>query len=182
LGGLDCRKGERVFRHPERPEQNRTQGAQIWALAGFLALTLLVGTVDGIATIPNIKSWYSLLPHPPLTPPNGVFGPVWTILYIAMAVAAWRVWRCGDVLGDHRRALSLWGWQLAANALWAPVFFGLHHPGLAIPVILALDVVIGLTIFAFRRIDRTAAWLLVPYWVWSLFASYLTLGFWWLNR
>ncbi|MDD2861447.1 MAG: tryptophan-rich sensory protein [Acidiphilium sp.] len=143
---------------------------------------MLVGTVEGIATIPNIKSWYDLLPHPPLTPPNGVFGPVWTILYIGMAVAAWRVWRCGDVLGDHRRALTLWGWQLAVNALWAPLFFGLHRPAIAIGVILVLDGLVAATILAFRRIDRIAGLLLMPYLAWSLFASYLTLGFWWLNR
>ncbi|MEE3502169.1 TspO/MBR family protein [Acidiphilium acidophilum] len=154
----------------------------MWALAGFLGLTLLVGTVEGIATIPNIKSWYDLLPHPPLTPPNGVFGPVWTILYIGMAVAAWRVWRCGDVLGDHRRALTLWGWQLAVNALWAPLFFGLHRPAIAIGVIIVLDGLVAATILAFRRIDRIAGLLLMPYLAWSLFASYLTVGFWWLNR
>ncbi|MDX5931381.1 TspO/MBR family protein [Acidiphilium acidophilum] len=154
----------------------------MWALAGFLGLTLLVGTVEGIATIPNIKSWYDLLPHPPLTPPNGVFGPVWTILYIGMAVAAWRIWRCGDVLGDHRRALTLWGWQLAVNALWAPLFFGLHRPAIAIGVILVLDGLVAATILAFRRIDRIAGLLLMPYLAWSLFASYLTVGFWWLNR
>jgi tryptophan-rich sensory protein len=117
-----------------------------------------------------------------LTPPNGVFGPVWTILYIGMAVAAWRVWRCGDVLGDHRRALTLWGWQLAVNALWAPLFFGLHRPAIAIGVILVLDGLVAATILAFRRIDRIAGLLLMPYLAWSLFASYLTLGFWWLNR
>lgn len=117
-----------------------------------------------------------------MTPPNGVFGPVWTILYIGMAVAAWRVWRCGDVLGDHRRALTLWGWQLAVNALWAPLFFGLHRPAIAIGVILVLDGLVAATILAFRRIDRIAGLLLMPYLAWSLFASYLTVGFWWLNR
>lgn len=141
-----------------------------------------MAAVEGIATVPNIKSWYAMLPHPPGTPPNGVFGPVWTVLYIAMAVAAWRVWRCGDILGDHRRALGLWGWQLAINALWAPVFFGLHRPGAAIAIIVVLDGLVAATILAFRRIDRIATLLLLPYFAWSLFATYLTIGFWWLNR
>jgi tryptophan-rich sensory protein len=180
--GLDWPKGDRVFRHPERPEQNRTQGAQLWALAGFIGLTLLVAVVASVTTIPNIKTWYAVLPHPPLTPPNGVFGPVWTVLYIAMAIAAWRIWRCGDVLGDHRRALTLWGWQLAVNAIWAPVFFGLHRPAIAIAIIAVLDVMVTLTILAFRRIDRIAAILLLPYLAWGVFATYLTIGFWWLNR
>ncbi len=123
-----------------------------------------------------------MLPHPPLTPPNSVFGPVWTVLYITMAIAAWRIWRCGDVLGDHRRALTLWGWQLAVNAIWAPVFFGLHRPGIAIAIIAALDVMVALTVFAFHRIDRIAAILLLPYLAWGGVATYLTIGFWWLNR
>ncbi|MGC9269511.1 TspO/MBR family protein [Acidiphilium sp.] len=145
-------------------------------------MTLLVATVAGVTTLPNVKTWYSVLPRPPGTPPNGVFGPVWTVLYIAMAIAAWRVWRCGDILGDHKRALSLWGWQLAVNAIWAPVFFGLHRPGVAIAIILVLDVLVAWTILAFRRIDRIAALLLLPYLAWGLFATYLTVGFWWLNR
>jgi tryptophan-rich sensory protein len=151
-------------------------------LAGFVGLTLLVAAVAGVATVPNIKIWYAVLPHPPFTPPNGVFGPVWTVLYIGMAIAAWRIWRCGDVLGDHQRALNLWGWQLGVNAIWAPIFFALHRPGLAIAVILMLDVMVTLTIAAFRRIDRIAAILMVPYLAWGCFATYLTIGFWWLNR
>lgn len=138
--------------------------------------------VEGVATIPNVKTWYAVLPHPAGTPPNWVFGPVWTVLYITIAVGAWRVWRCGDLLGDHRRALVLWGWQLAVNALWAPIFFGLHRTGVASAVIVALDVLVALTIRSFRRIDRLAALLLVPYFAWGLFATYLSFGFWWLNH
>lgn len=175
-------KGVRVFRRSERPEQNRTYGAQIWALLGFLGLTLLVGLVDASSTVPNVATWYAVLPHPVGTPPNWVFGPVWTVLYLMMAVAAWQVWRSPDIPVWQRRALSLWGWQLAANALWSPVFFMLHLPAAAFFVILVLDGLIVATIAAFRPISRIAAWLMAPYLVWSLYATYLTAGFWFLNR
>ncbi|MGC8532101.1 MAG: TspO/MBR family protein [Acidiphilium sp.] len=146
-------------------------------LLGFCALCLAVGISDSVMTIPNIRSWYDLLPHPPGTPPNGVFGPVWTVLYVAMAVAAWRVWQ----RPSHAAALQLWGWQLGVNALWSPVFFALHRPGLATFIILAMDALVALTIRAFTRHDRWAGLILMPYLAWGLFATYLTAGFWWLN-
>jgi len=95
-----------------------------------------------------------------------------------MAVAAWRVWQ----RPGHAEPLRLWGWQLAANAIWSPVFFALHRPGIALLVILAMDVLIVGTIRAFAHHDRIAAWMLAPYLVWSVFATYLNAGFWWLNR
>jgi benzodiazapine receptor len=107
-----------------------------------------------------------------------VFGPVWTALYLMMAVAAWLVWR----QPQHQAALSVWGWQLAFNAAWAPAFFAGHMPFLALLIILALDVLIILTAARFARRDRRAAWLMAPYLGWSLFATYLNAGFWWLNR
>ncbi|HET9147345.1 MAG TPA: TspO/MBR family protein [Acetobacteraceae bacterium] len=148
------------------------------ALAGFVALCLLVAVADGVLTVPNIKPWYRLLLHPPLTPPDWVFGPVWTTLYLMMALAAWRVW----LQPWHNQALSVWGWQLAFNAAWTPVFFAGHLPGPALAVILGLDAMIVLTIRRFRPIDPLAAWLMVPYLGWALFATYLNAGFWWLNR
>lgn len=129
-------------------------------------------------TVPNIAHWYAVLPHPVGTPPNWLFGPVWTVLYALMAVAAWRVW----LRPGGRRALSIWGWQLAVNAAWTPVFFALHRPGAALAVIVALNVLIALTIAVFRRIDRIAALMMAPYLAWTLYAAYLNAGFWWLNR
>lgn len=145
-------------------------------------LVLLVGAVEGAATAPNIRTWYAVLPHPPATPPNWVFAPVWAVLYLGMGIAAWRVWRAPDIWARQRRALTIWGWQLAINALWSPVFFGLHRPFAALLVILLLDGLIIATIAAFRPIDRFAAWSLLPYLAWSLFATYLTAGFWWINQ
>ncbi len=133
--------------------------------------------VGGSVSAGAVRTWYVTLAAPPGTPPNWLFAPVWTVLYVMMGVAAWRVW-CRQRSGS---ALRLWGWQLAANAVWTPAFFALHSPRAALAIILALLVLLGATIHAFRRIDRWAAWLLLPYLGWSLYATYLNIGFWWLN-
>ena len=151
----------------------------ILALAGFVGLGLLAGAVGGGITVANIPTWYAHLPHPPGTPPDWVFGPVWTTLYILMGIAAWRVWSTGS--DTSRAALRLWGWQLLVNAIWTPAFFGLHSPALALAILLLLLVLIGRTIAAFSAHDRLAATLLVPYALWSCYATYLNAGFLWLN-
>ena len=107
-----------------------------------------------------------------------VFMPVWTVLYVMIGTAAWLVWRR---LGSGR-PLRLWGWQLAANALWAPAFFGLHQPALALAVMVVLLVLIGFTVRAFRRVHRLAAALMLPYGAWCLYAAYLNAGFLLLNH
>ena len=94
-----------------------------------------------------------------------------------LGIAGWLVWRRSGAA----RPLRLWGWQLAANAVWAPAFFGLHSPGLALGVMVALLVLTALTIRSFLRVRRIAAWLMVPYLSWTIFAAYLNVGFWWLN-
>jgi tryptophan-rich sensory protein len=121
------------------------------------------------------------LAKPPLTPPNGVFGPVWTLLYALMAWAVWRILSRPADLPGRRGALGWFFVQLALNAAWSWVFFALHSPALGLVVILALVAAIGVTIRRFRQADRLAAWLLVPYLAWVLFATYLNLGVWRLN-
>ena len=111
---------------------------------------------------------------PPGTPPNWVFAPVW-IGAVRDDRHRRRGWS-GDVSAPPR-PLRLWGWQLAANALWAPAFFGLHSPALAMGVIVVLLLLIALTIRSFRRIHRIAAFLMVPYGAWCLYAAYLNAGF-----
>ena len=148
------------------------------ALVGFVGLCLLVGAVDGSMTARAVHSWYSRLHAPAGTPSNWVFAPVWTVLYVMIGSAAWLVWRR---LGAGR-PLRLWGWQLAANALWAPAFFGFHSPGMALGVMAALLVLIGFTIRAFRRVHRLAAALMLPYAAWCLYAAYLNAGFLLLNH
>jgi translocator protein len=149
------------------------------ALLGFLGLCLLVGVTAATVTASSVHSWYPTLVRPPGTPPNWVFGPVWTALYVMMAVAAWLVWRGNDPA--RYRALLLWGWQLLVNALWTPAFFGLHSTGLGVLVILPLPVLIALTALRFAPLSRVAAMLLAPYFLWSLYAAYLTTGFFILN-
>ncbi len=123
--------------------------------------------------------WYGYLMRPAFAPPNWVFAPVWTVLYLMMAVAAWLVWRR---TGWRSRPLTLWYIQLALNAVWTPVFFGLHWMGVALVVMALLWLAIILTIRAFAAVSRVAAWMLVPYLAWVTFALALNAGFWYLNR
>ena len=160
--------------------------ASVLMLVALVGLCLLTGAAGGAVTAGSIAPWYRTLVRPPGTPADWLFGPVWTVLYVMMGSAAWLVWRHVGAGGTERRraydALMLWGWQLAVNALWPAVFFGLHAPAAGLLVILVLLALIVLTIRSFARIDRPAAALLVPYLGWSAYATYLNAGFWWLNR
>jgi tryptophan-rich sensory protein len=151
--------------------------SSVLALVGFVGLCLLVATVGGSMTARALH-WYQTLQAPIGTPPNWVFAPVWITLYVMIGVAGWLVWRR---LGAGR-PLRLWGWQLAANALWAPAFFGLHSPALAMGVMILLLLLVAITIRAFRRVHRTAAVLMAPYGAWCVYALYLNIGFLLLNQ
>jgi benzodiazapine receptor len=148
------------------------------ALVGFVGLCLLVGAVGGSMTARAVQTWYTTLQAPPGTPPNWAFAPVWAALYVMIGIAGWLVWKR---LGASR-PLRLWGWQLAANALWAPAFFGLHSLSLAMSVMVVLLLLLGLTIRTFRWVHRPAAALMVPYAAWCLYAAYLNAGFLLLNH
>lgn len=143
------------------------------ALVGFIGLCLLDGAVGGSMTARAVHTWFRTLNAPPGTPPNWVFAPVWTVLYVMIGTAGWLVWKR---LGASR-PLRLWGWQLAANALWAPAFFGLRLPWLAMGIMVILLALIGLTVRSFRRVRRAAAMLMLPYAAWCLYAAYLNAGF-----
>jgi benzodiazapine receptor len=147
------------------------------ALVGFVGLCLLVGAADAALVAGSLHHWYAALVRPFATPPDWLFGPVWTVLYVLIGVAGWLVWRRSGAA----RPLRLWGWQLAANAAWVPAFFALHNPPLAMAVIAVLLALIVATIQSFARIHRTAACLMLPYLGWSMFAAYLNAGFWWCN-
>ncbi len=125
--------------------------------------------------------WYASLTKPSWNPPGWLFGPVWTALYTIMAVAAWLVWKRGGFAGQ-RGPLTLFLVQLALNAVWTPLFFGLHWPGVAFAEIVLLWLAIAATFAAFRRIDRVAAWLLAPYLGWVGFAAVLNCALWRLNQ
>ena len=147
-------------------------------LLGFLVFTLAVGFAGGQVTAPNIPAWYAGLAKPSFNPPNGVFMPVWTALYVVMALAAWRVWRH---TGFRSRAIGLWLVQLGLNFAWSFIFFGLHAPLAALLELIVLWLAILATMISFGRIDRLAGWLLIPYLCWVSFAGVLNFWIWRLN-
>jgi len=151
---------------------------QWWVLAGFVALCLAVAGIAGWATSQSVTTWYLTLDRPSWIPPNWLFGPVWTLLYIMMAVAAWRVWR---ETGNQSGAMRMFYLQLALNFAWSFAFFGAQSPVFGMIVIAALWLAIAATIAKFRMIDKPAAWLLVPYICWVSYASALNFAIWLMN-
>ncbi len=148
-------------------------------LAVLLAVSLGALALGGALTRPAIPEWYASLAKPDWTPPDRVFTPVWTALFVMMAVAAWLVWRRAGAAA--RRPLALFAVQLGLNVLWSALFFAARSPGLALLDIGALLIAIAATIAAFRRVSRAAAWLLVPYLLWVGYAAALNLAIWRLN-
>ena len=151
-------------------------------LLAFVIICFAAAGLGSLATASQVApgSWYETLDKPFFTPPSWLFGPVWSALYLAMAVSGWLVWRERGSAGA-RTALALFFAQLALNSLWSIVFFGLESPSLGLVEILILWAVIFLTIRAFRQISRPAAILLIPYLAWVTFATFLNAGIWWLN-
>lgn len=141
----------------------------------LLALVLGGGFALGFLTAPG--EWYAGIAKPAFNPPAWLFGPVWTVLYILIAIAGWRVWQ-RDRSGWP---MTLWWAQLALNFLWTPVFFAAHQIGLALVVILLMLAAILAFIVTAWRLDRVAAWLFVPYAAWVAFASLLNGSIWMLN-
>lgn len=150
------------------------------SLAASLALCLAAGGLGSFATAAKIPTWYATVVKPTWNPPNWVFAPVWTTLYILMAVAAWMIWTRREQLGA-RMALTLFAVQLALNTLWSFLFFGMENPGAAMIEIVAMWLAIAATIVMFGRISKCAAWLLAPYLAWVSFASCLNFAIWRLN-
>lgn len=157
-----------------------SSGGDLPALIGFVAGCLAVAGIGGAVTALTVNDWYQTLVKPPFNPPDGVFAPVWTTLYVMMGVAAWRVWRRRGA-STRGRALLFFGVQLGLNLLWSILFFGLTAVGAAFVEIVVLIAAIVATTVAFARIDRAAAWLMVPYAAWVTFAVVLNGAIWWLN-
>ena len=152
-------------------------GRQTLALMGWVLLCFGAAAMGGLF-MPG--EWYATLKKPSWNPPGWIFGPVWTALYMMMAVAAWLVWKRGG-FAAQRRPLMLFLVQLALNAAWTPLFFGLHWTGVAFAEIVLLCLAIAATIAAFRPVGRVAAWLLAPYLAWVSFAAVLNCVLWRLN-
>lgn len=155
-----------------------TRKNQWLVLAGFILVPLAVGMIGGLATAPSIESWYRTIAKPDWTPPDWVFGPVWTILYIMMGVAAWLVWKTRDRVAP---AMALFGVQLALNLAWSLLFFGARSPGLALIEVVFLWTSVLLTMLAFFGRQSTAGWLFVPYLAWVSFAAMLNFAIWSMN-
>ena len=147
-----------------------------------VCLCLLVGGVSGYITRMAIPVWYADLEKPFFTPPNGLFAPVWTTLYILMGIAAGGVWAKGLHHRWVKTALYHFAAQLVVNALWTLAFFGLKRPELGLVVIIALLVLIERCIHWFKIVNRSMAFLLYPYFAWVLFATFLNAGIVYLNQ
>jgi len=145
-------------------------------------VSLSAGLIGSLVVAGNFTTWYSTIEKPAFTPPGWVFGPVWTILYLLMGVAAFLVWQKGLGGTAVKIALVWFLVQLALNASWTPVFFGLHRPDLALIVIVLLWAAVAVTIVRFLRVSRPAALLLIPYLLWVSFATVLNASIWHLNR
>lgn len=159
---------------------SRSMSRDLPMLGVFLAAVAVVAITGSMFTPSVDPAWYASLRKPSFNPPNWVFAPVWTMLYVLIALSAWLVWRRVG-WRDGGRALSWWFAQLALNAAWTPVFFGAHRIGLALAIIVGLLVAISGTIFAFRRQHALAAAMLLPYLAWVAFATLLNASIWRLN-
>jgi benzodiazapine receptor len=152
-----------------------TRTKTLIALTLFIALVLGGGTAIGLITRPG--EWYAALNKPSFNPPNWIFGPVWSALYVMIAVAGWRIF----TRARNSLAMTLWWTQLALNFMWSPVFFAAHQIGAAfIVILLMLAAILGFILTAFPR-DRIAALLFLPYAAWVGFASVLNGAIWILN-
>lgn len=145
-------------------------------LVVWLAICQLPGIV-GVSYVFNNMTWYRSLMHPTFSPPEAVFGVMWSVLYILLGISAFLTFR--DKI--HGRAMMLFVLQLALNACWTPVFFGAHSLFGALVLIVAMLIALVFLFRALWPISRVAAWLLVPYGLWLAFATYLTAATWWMN-
>lgn len=142
------------------------------------------GFIGSVFTMPAIEGWYKFIQKPSFSPPNWIFAPVWTILFALMGIALFIVWSSYEKTSDKkqkaqaRSAIIIFFVQLIVNILWSVLFFGLQNPGAAFAEIIILWFEIAITIYAFARVSRTAAWLLVPYLLWVSFAAYLNYAIW----
>ncbi|MBY8873329.1 tryptophan-rich sensory protein [Micromonospora sp. PLK6-60] len=160
----------------ERTRGRPTGARTWWALLGFGAAVFVAAAVGGLG-VRGTSAEYAALRQPSWAPPDWLFGPVWTVLYVLIAIAGWLVWRRVGF------GPALWAWvvQLVLNAVWTPLFFGAGQYGLAFAEVVLLWLAIGLTVALFRRVSRPATLLMLPYWAWVTFAAALNFAVWRLN-
>ena len=146
-----------------------------------IAIPLAIGAIASLFTSASVNGWYTTIYKPSFNPPNWIFAPVWTGLYIMMGIAFYLIWKSHPDENVKNRAIDLYLLQLAFNFLWSFIFFYLHQPGWALVDIIALWIAILLTIVSFGKISVTAAWLLLPYICWVSFAAILNFFIWKMN-
>ncbi|MFP3855187.1 MAG: TspO/MBR family protein [Anaerolineales bacterium] len=154
----------------------------IISLLVAMAIPLAIGVLGGLATGVGVETWYPTLQKPGWNPPVWVFTPVWFTLFILMGYASWRIWRLGWDQLAVRSALFFFGLQLVFNLGWSVFFFTFQRLDLAFLEILVLLALIFVTTLRFFNLDRLAGWLMVPYFLWTSFATILSGTLWWLNR
>ena len=156
---------------------------KIFRIAIVVIICLAVGYLSGMVTRASITTWYPTLVKPCFNPPNWIFAPVWTSLYVMMGVAAGLIWnQITTQKSAVTKALQFFTIQLILNALWSYLFFGLHNLMLATIEVVLLWLMIFETYSQFAKINKTASYLMLPYLAWVSFASVLTASIWWLNR
>ena len=153
----------------------------ILKLAVCILISELAGLLGSVFTLPSISAWYSTLNKPFFTPPNWFFGPVWTSLFLLMGISLFLVWKKGFRNKKLKIGITFFSIQLALNVSWSILFFGLHKPFYAMVEISVLWVFILLTAIQFKKIDKKAAYLLIPYLVWVAFAGFLNYSIWIMN-
>jgi translocator protein len=146
-----------------------------------ILIPLLVGATAGFFTSKGVKGWYALANKPSFNPPNWIFAPVWTMLYMLMGIALYLVWKSDAAKKIKQAAISFFAIQLILNFFWSFIFFSLQQSGWALIEIIAMWLAILATIIWFAKISKTAAWLLVPYISWVSFATLLNYFIWKLN-
>lgn len=146
-----------------------------------ILIPLLVGSVAGYFTTEGVNGWYAAAAKPSFNPPNWIFAPVWTTLYILMGIALYLVWKSGADKAIKQQAIILFAVQLTLNFFWSFIFFAQQQTGWALAEIMVMWVAILFTILWFGKISPAAAWLLVPYICWVSFAMVLNYSIWKLN-
>lgn len=156
---------------------------KITRIAIVIIVCLAVGYSSSEVTKSAIETWYSALEKPSFNPPNWIFAPVWTLLFVLMGIAAGLVWdKIKEQNEEVKKALGFFLIQLILNAVWSYLFFGLKNPMLALIEIILLWLLIYETFLQFKKINKTAGYLLIPYMAWVAFAAVLNGSIWWLNR
>jgi len=149
----------------------------------MIVTCVVIGAIAGLLTQEGVDTWYKTIEKPSFNPPNWIFAPVWSTLYVMMGIAAGLVWHEMDRQKETvKKGLTYFAIQLGLNAFWSFIFFGLHNPFLALIEIVLLWLMIYETFIQFNKVNKIAGYLFIPYMLWVTFATLLTASIWWLNR